>query len=56
MAYRHNYYIDKIEYRNIIYYRLIKTSKLLENRIEITNTWKIVWLSTLMKRLQELNI
>jgi hypothetical protein len=41
-ACRHNYNIDKIEYRNIKDYRLLETSKLLANRKEITNTWKIV--------------
>jgi hypothetical protein len=42
MTYRHNYYIDKIEYRNIIDYRLLETNKFLANRKEITNTWKII--------------
>jgi hypothetical protein len=42
MKYRHNYYIDKMEYRNIMDYKLLEASKLLANRKEITNTWKIV--------------
>jgi hypothetical protein len=42
MTYRHNYYIDKIEYGNIIYYRLLETSKLIANRKKIANNWKIV--------------
>jgi hypothetical protein len=42
MTYRHNYFIDKIEYRSIIDFKLLETSKLLANRKEITNTWKIV--------------
>jgi hypothetical protein len=38
MIYRHNYYIDKIEYKNIKDYRLLETSKLLAKKKEITNT------------------
>jgi hypothetical protein len=56
MTYRHNYYIDKIENRNIIDYILLENSKSLANRKEITNTWKNVWLSTLIRRLREFNI
>jgi hypothetical protein len=38
MTYRHNYNIDKIEYRSIKDYRLLEIRKLLANRKEIKNT------------------